>query len=318
MFPPKAKNLNVKNKKVLITGGNAGLGAEVVKQLAQQGCTNITIAARNAQTASQVILDAKKANSQGINPAENTERDLKYDFLKLDLSDQKGVIAAAEKVSLETDFDVIICNSGVYPGSLKRTMDGFEWNFGINHLGHYSFILTYLNAKKGDLSKHPKRIVMLGSCAHLKCKNVGLDFDDLNYEKREKSKSKYDAEYTYGEGKFMNILFAKSLSEKLNPKNTVTSAVHPGICHTDLFKETPYLDFFMGLMFRSSKNGAQTILYTGFSDSEKVTENSGSYFENCGPAEGNLTAIAKVREQRERLWAESVKMTGIDLEYLEI
>jgi len=297
IMPPVAKNLDVK-KKVLITGGNAGLGKETFKQIAALGCQNVTIAARSQATAEATISECQKIFKAREN---NRGEEPNYKFTKLDLGDQKSTIEVAEKFAQTEDFDVIICNSGVMPGELKRTSDGFEFNYGINHLGHYSLVLTYLNA-----GKQPKRIIMLGSCAHLGV-TKGLAFDDLSWEKRP-----FNVDLAYAEGKMMNILFAKSLAEKLDSTKTIVNVVHPGVCSTDLFNELPVPAAMINALFRSPKYGAQTTLFTGFSDHKEALM-TGKYFENCGLSEHNLNKWAKDVQQREKLWEASVRDTKIDL-----
>ena len=369
--PPKAKNLDVINKKVLITGGNAGLGKEVCKQLASMGCSDITILARNSTTSEQTIFECQtlyekfyRKNYTDQNKNENKKMKVSinenlgqenFTFHQCDLGDQNNVKMVAIKLANDCikknrGFDVIICNAGVYPNILKKTKDNFEWNFGINHLGHFALVLTYLNtliennpnldvqssirnerfsvrmseAGTGDTTKSvsfsnpslfPSRIVSLASIAHLWV-TKGLNFDNLNWDD---PSIQFDEKYAYGSGKMMAILFSKSLSEKLREtqhlhgQKTLVNSVHPGVCYTGLFSEQGIGALAQKLLFRSAKNGAQTILYAGFSTNLKSSQRSGCYFDNCLPAEQNLNKWAKMKEQRERLWKISSQTVKVDL-----
>ena len=295
---PQAKNLRIKNKKVLITGGNGGIGRQTALACAREGASKVVICARNETTGNSTVEEMKRLSFNG---------DAEFKFVKLDLGDQEQTKQVAEELSKDCDFDVVILNAGVLNKTKKVTKDGFEAMFGINHLGHHTFLLTYLNSKTSK-TQFPKRVVTLGSIGHV-CKDLpfqadrGMNFDDLNFEKTE-----YNVGWAYGQSKLGPMLFAKSLSEKF-PEMTVNT-MHPGWVRTELFTRDMGMKAF-NTFLRSPENGCQTILHLGFSEDVKK---SGKYWENCTVSESNLTKFGKSTEQRVRLWEKSVELTGVSID----
>jgi len=285
---PQAKNLKIQGKSVLITGGNCGIGRQTVLAMARNGVKSVTIVARNEKTALAVIGESKN-----INPS------CEFEFVKLDLGDQKEIMQVVEN-ELQHKYDVIIGNSGVWPGTLRRTKDDFELGFGVNHLGHFTLINHYLNT-----TKHvPERITLTSSIAHLDCPN-GIRFEDPNFET-----TKFTHMFAYGQSKLANILYARKLAEKLKGKSIVNH-IHPGVVASELWREL-LPKFMVNLMFRSEKDGCQSILHAAFSES--VGDETGVYYSNCENSEQFLGPAAKSEEQADKLWDISVELTGVDLE----
>jgi len=256
--------------------------------MAKNGAKSVTILARNSETADQVITESKKINSN-----------CDFKFIKLDLGDQKEILKVVEN-DLQEKYDVIIGNSGVFPKSLRRTKEGFELCFGVNHLGHFTLINHYLNTTR----HFPQRITMTSSTAHLHAPK-GIRFDDPNFET-----SKYDFQFAYGQSKLANILYARKLAEKLQNK-CVVNHIHPGVVATELFREISP-KFIVNMVMRSEIDGCQSILHAAFS--EDIDNETGVYYANCENSEKYLNSVATSQEQSDKLWDFSVKMTGIDLE----
>merc|ERR1711997_694735 len=260
--------------------------------------SKVVICARNEITGMSAVEEMKSLSF---------EAGSEFRFVKLDLGDQEQVKTVAKELSAEEDFDVVILNAGVLNKTKKDTKDGFEAMFGINHLGHHTFLLTYLNNKDGKANL-PKRVVTLGSVGHV-CKDLphqadrGMNFDDLNWEK-----TGFNYGWAYGQSKLAPMLFAKSLAKKF--PDMIVNTMHPGWVKTELFTRDMKLKAFNWFL-RSPKNGCQTILHLGFSENVKT---SGDYWENCVVSEGNMTKFAKSDEQREKLWETSVGLTGVDLD----
>jgi len=296
---PKAKNLSIKGKKILITGGNGGIGKQTVLNCAKHGAAKVVICARNVKTGETAVEEMKAINPEGD-----------YRFQKLDLGDQEQVKKVAEELSAECDFDTIILNAGVLMKTLKRTKDGHEMMFGINHLGHYSLLLTYFNCKESK-DQLPARVVTLGSIGHV-CKDfpwqkdLGMRFDDINYEREDE----FNYAWAYGQSKLGPMLFAKSLAEKF--PNMLVNTLHPGWVRSELFsRDMGAQAAIFNKFLRSTENGCQTILHLAFSDSVKE---SGKYWENCVIAENNLTKFGNDKEQRDRLWEMTENLTGVKLD----
>lgn len=285
---PKAKNLQITGKTVLITGGNCGIGKQAVLAMAEQGAKSVTIIARNEETANQVISESQK-----LNP------DCEFKFVKLDLGDQKQVKQVVEN-DLQNKYDVIIGNSGVFPKTLRRTAENHELCFGVNHLGHFTLINHYLNT-----TKHlPSRITLTSSTAHLTCPK-GIRFEDPNFDT-----TKYDFQFAYGQSKLANIMFSRKLAEKLQGK-CVVNHNHPGVVATELFRELAP-KFLVNLLMRSEVDGCQSMLHAAFSGD--VGAETGVYYANCENSEQYLNEAAMSKEGADRLWEMSVEMTGVDLD----
>lgn len=193
----------------VVTGANGGLGEITTRVLADKGAT-VVMACRNATKA--------KAIADGI------DGDVRV--AALDLADLDSV---REFASLQDEFDVLINNAGLMNIPFSRTKDGFETQFGVNHLGH--FALTGLL-----LARIRDRVVTLSSIAHRQTPKLWID--DLNYENR-----RYQRNLAYAQSKLANLMFARELQGRLaeagSPKRSY--AVHPGVSGTDLFTRTETL-----------------------------------------------------------------------------
>ena len=297
--PPQASNLKCEDKSVLITGGTAGIGKETVKIIAENGCRDITMLSRNGEKANVVLSDLEKLYGKN---GPNTN----YKFQKLDLSS----IENCKKVGAEMankKFDVVIANAGWFPKNKNLTDEGYESCFAINHLGHYTLVLTLLNNLKKNGFDLPRRIVILSSTAHLRSTKI---LQDYNYEK-----TPWDFKDAYSNAKFCNQLFARLLSEKLQVSgetNTLVNSVHPGVVATELFDDIKVPENFQKILFRKTRDGAQTTVQVGFS--EDIGNQTGFYFENCVNSEGNATSFVKDKKNQEEMWEQAKKITGVDLE----
>lgn len=205
LFPPQAKNLEIDQKNILITGATSGLGRAALETIAEHRPNKVTILSRDSKSAEEVLQVCRKKckiKSKG------SDQEI-FNYRKLDLADLENVKMVAEALAKEGDhYDVIICNAGAMPGKLQHTKQGYEYNFGVNHLGHFALLLTYLNQKKSR-EHFPSRVVILSSVLHVAVPN-GLNFDDIHYQNRP-----FDVHQAYSEAKLANILFSKALSERL-------------------------------------------------------------------------------------------------------
>ncbi|MBF6540443.1 SDR family NAD(P)-dependent oxidoreductase [Nocardia farcinica] len=271
----------------VITGANGGLGAETTKALADKGAT-VVMACRNVAKAQQV--------------ADGIPGDVRV--AELDLADLASVRAFAERAE---EFDVLINNAGLMYIPFSRTADGFETQFGVNHLGH--FALTGLL-----LDKIRDRVVTLASIAHRQTPKLWID--DLNYERR-----RYYRNLAYAQSKLANLMFARELQRRLaeagSPKRSY--AVHPGVSATELFArtETP-LDRIAKPIIRlvghpPAKAAHSTLFAATMPDADPGTYwGPNRLFQSQGPVEPSpSTRLSKNPELMRRLWAESERMTGI-------
>jgi NAD(P)-dependent dehydrogenase (short-subunit alcohol dehydrogenase family) len=211
---------DLSGKIVLITGANSGIGFEAAGELARKGA-HIIMACRN-------IGKANAAKNEMMNEIPRS----KPEIIHMDLADLKSVHLFADIFkSKYSSLDILINNAGIMMAPYGKTKDGFEQQFGINHLGH--FALTGLLIDRILKTPH-SRIINVSSNAH----HIGnMDFDNLMYE----GGKGYSPTRAYGRSKLANILFTYELERRFEATGaeTIAAAVHPGNAHTHL---TRYLE----------------------------------------------------------------------------
>lgn len=283
-------------KTFIVTGSNTGIGFEAAKVLAARGA-RVLLACRSK--------DKAEAAMRRI-AAEVSGADL--DFLPLDQADLASVRAAAELAAKEPRIDVLLNNAGVMIPPLTRTAQGFELQFGVNHLG--TFALTGLLLPK--LAETPgSRVVVTSSIAH---KRGRVDFDNLDAAK---GYSRFDF---YAQSKLANALFMLELDKRLRAAGSPVAALacHPGVAASELMRHVPLGGLFaplMGLVLNSAEQGAWPALQAA-TDAKAV---SGSYWGSqgmrdmrgpSGPAKREPNALDA--DLARRLWDVSVQLTGVD------
>jgi NAD(P)-dependent dehydrogenase (short-subunit alcohol dehydrogenase family) len=200
------KGVNLSGKRILVTGASAGLGVETIRALAAHGATVIGVA-RDLDKARRAL---ETAGVKGI------------ELVEADLASLKSVRKAADQIlAQKKPLDIIIANAGVMACPQGKTADGFETQFGTNHLGHFVFVnrLVPLLQKGG-------RVVVLSSSGH-RLSDVSLD--DPNFEWTE-----YVPFIAYGRSKTANALYAVGLDKRLKSRGIRACAVHPGGIMTEL------------------------------------------------------------------------------------
>ncbi|KAG7455428.1 hypothetical protein MATL_G00256720 [Megalops atlanticus] len=288
---PWSSTARLDGKTVIITGSNTGIGKETARDLAKRGA-RIIMACRD-------LGKAEVAQKELIEDSGNQSIIVK----KLDLSDTKLIREFAEVIiKEEKQVNVLINNAGVMMCPFSKTADGFEMQFGVNHLGH--FLLTYLLL---DLIRRsaPARILNVSSMAH----TWGtINLDDINSEKR------YNDRRAYGQSKLANILFSRSLAKRLEGTGVTVYALHPGIVQTELGRHlnTPLRVAYTIVkpFLKTPVQGAQTSIYCAV---EPALENeSGHYYSDCAQATCSRTATDD--EMAQKLWELSCQMLGITWE----
>jgi NAD(P)-dependent dehydrogenase (short-subunit alcohol dehydrogenase family) len=206
------EGFDLRNKTVVITGASSGLGLETARSMAEAGAT-IIMAARNPEKIAQAKQQILQATPQAM-----------ISEVQLDLSDLNSVRKAAETLKQrDVSIDILINNAGVMACPFERTQQGFEMQFGSNHLGHFLFTLLLLPQIK---KQQGSRIINLSSAAH---KFASVNLDDPNYEQRT-----YNKWQAYGEAKSANALFALELNERVKQSGIEAYSVHPGMIATNL------------------------------------------------------------------------------------
>jgi NAD(P)-dependent dehydrogenase (short-subunit alcohol dehydrogenase family) len=203
------------NKTVIITGANSGLGLETTKYFVSMGF-RVVMAVRNVNKGEVAKKELLQLFPEGI-----------IEVLCLDLASLSSVRDFVHSFSQQYDsLDLLINNAGVMVPPFSKTKEGFELQFGSNHLGHFALtglLLPYL--EKGE----QPRVVTLSSIAH---RGGAIDFNNLDGSKG------YRAMKFYSQSKLANLLFAKELDDRLkrNGYKTISLAAHPGISYTNLFR----------------------------------------------------------------------------------
>lgn len=275
---------------VLVTGANSGLGLRTAQVLAGKGA-HVIMGCRSVQRG-----QAARRTVQGS-----------AEVLELDLADLSSVRAAAESVSA---LDVLINNAGIMAVPYGTTVDGFERQFGTNHLGHAALTWLLLPA----LRRRPgARVVTVASLAH---QYGQMNFDDPNWERRS-----YSLRGSYGQSKLANILFARELERRSSDVTSI--AAHPGITATDLTDNmaSAHSSFLLRLggkishlFSQSVEMGALPQLYAATSPDARGGEYYGpdSFNGIRGyPAVARMTAAARDDLAANRLWELTIKLTGI-------
>ncbi len=204
--------VDLKGKWILVTGASAGLGVETARSLAAHGA-QVVGAARDLNKAKAATEQVRKDSAANGGS---------FELVELDLSNLRSVRACADRLLAKGQpLDVIIANAGVMATPLGRTVDGFETQFGTNHLGH--FVLVNRIAK---LIRSGGRLINLSSLGH---RYSNVDLEDPNFER-----TPYEPFTAYGRSKTANILFALAFDRRHRNRGIRAAAVHPGVIHTEL------------------------------------------------------------------------------------
>lgn len=285
-------------KTALVTGANTGIGFHTARVLALSGA-RVLLGCRSMEKAT----DAKARIL-----ADHPEADV--DIVELDLGDLASVRAAAARIEQEPRLDLLINNAGLMMPPFFKTTDGFESQYGVNHLG--TFALTGLLLDK--LEQTPgSRVLNTSSNGH---KAGKVDFENLNAEK------KYSAFAQYAMSKLANLLHTFELDRRLRAagRQTVAVAVHPGGSDTDLGRHIPKLAMtFMMPVFRPFMNTAAQGAWPTLMAATAPDVSGGQYFgpsgfmEMAGPAKRvDSNALSKDEALAKKLWDVSVRDSGVD------
>jgi NAD(P)-dependent dehydrogenase (short-subunit alcohol dehydrogenase family) len=299
------EGIDLSGKRILVTGVSAGLGVETARTLAAHGA-DVVGAARDLDKARKATEAVRKAGKDSL------------ELIALDLASLRSVRAAADAlVARGTPFDLVIANAGVMACPKSKTADGFETQFGTNHLGHFVFINHI-----ASLFKNGSRLVNLSSAGH---RYSDVDLDDPNFERTE-----YSEFAAYGRSKTANILFAVEFDRRHKARGARATAVHPGVIQTELSRHlTPEtLEALMKsvaasqppraprLSYKSIPQGAATSVWSGIVAPADAV--GAHYCEDCHVAEvvsdpnlrGGVRAYALDPEHAKALWAKSEQMVG--------
>jgi NAD(P)-dependent dehydrogenase (short-subunit alcohol dehydrogenase family) len=204
--------ISLRGKRILVTGVSAGLGVETARSLAAHGAHVVGAARDSAKAEAATAQVRKDAAANGGS----------FELVGLDLADLKSVRACADRLLAKGEpFDVVIANAGVMATPFGHTADGFETQFGTNHLGH--FVLVNRIAR---LIRAGGRLINLSSSGH---RFSNVDLEDPNFER-----TPYEPFVAYGRSKTANILFAVAFDKRHRDRGVRAAAVHPGGIQTEL------------------------------------------------------------------------------------
>jgi NAD(P)-dependent dehydrogenase (short-subunit alcohol dehydrogenase family) len=296
------EGIDLGGRLALVTGGSGGLGAETARALASKGA-RVVITARD--------LAKGEAVAKGIREATNNDG---IEVEELELGSLASIRAFAERFLARHDaLNILVNNAGVMACPFARTSDGFELQFGTNHLGHY--LMTGLLAP-ALLRGAPARVVSVSSRGHQMSPVV---FDDIHFERRP-----YDKWSAYGQSKTANILFAVELERRLGPRGVHANALHPGVIPTDLSRHMVPEDYERlrkrapggQLKIKTVESGAATAVFAA--TAPELEGRGGLYLEDCGVAEADdaenaprgVRSYALDPDDAVRLWSTSEGMVG--------
>ncbi len=305
--------VDLHGKRILVTGVSAGIGVETARALAAHG-TDVVGAARDLVKAEAATAQVQKdAAANGGS----------FELVALDLADLKSVRACADRLIANGEpFDVVIANAGVMATPFGHTVDGFETQFGTNHLGHFVLI-----DRIASLIRTGGRLVNVSSAGH-RISNV--DLEDPNFER-----TPYDPLIAYGRSKTANILFAVAFDQRHRSRGVRAAAVHPGAIQTELgrYMEPAQLQSMIDRInqqlaaegkgpfeWKTIPQGAATSVWAGVL--APADEIGGQYCANCQvgrivPGDAIITAAGEgVREyaldphNAAALWKKSEELVG--------
>ena len=259
--------VDLAGRRFVVTGASGGLGLETTRALAAHGAT-VVMAARDASKNRDAMATIRSAHP-----------DADLEELELDLGSLSSVRSAATRFLADPrPLHGLILNAGIMATPLGRTVDGFEQQFGVDHLGHFLLARELLERM---VESAPARVVVLSSAGH---RMGDVDLDDVNFERRE-----YDPFVAYGAAKTCNVLHAVEIDRRYGDRGVRAFAVHPGGIHTELGRYmTP--DVIRSLMDRISdspqvmtwktpRQGAATTVWAA--TSALLDGRGGEYCEDC-------------------------------------
>jgi NAD(P)-dependent dehydrogenase (short-subunit alcohol dehydrogenase family) len=282
----------------IVTGANTGLGYETAAALAAKGA-HVVLAVRNLDKGKDAVaLISKRGPSADVALQE------------LDLTSLDSIRAAAEQLRSDHDrIDLLINNAGVMYTPKSTTKDGFELQFGTNHLGHFAFTGLLLDRL---LPVAGSRIVTVSSVGHRILADI--HFDDLQWERR------YNRVAAYGQAKLANLLFTYELQRRLAPRGTtIAVAAHPGMSDTELMRNmpAPLVTAFERIAPLVAQDAAIGALPTLRAATDPAVL-GGQYYgpDGIGQTRGYPKVVGSSKkshdaEKQKRLWAVSEELTGV-------
>ncbi len=266
----------MKNKTVIVTGANSGMGKVTATELAKKGA-HVVMVCRNKQ-----LGEAAKAE---IMSASNNKS---IDLLIGDLSSQDSIRTLATEIKNKyPQIDVLVNNAGLAFSNYQTSVDGVEMTFAVNHIGY--FLLT--NLLLDNLKAAPNaRIVNVASSTHAQAK---MNFDDIGH------KQKYTLFGVYNQSKLCNVLFTYDLAKRLKGTNVTVNCLNPGPVKTNLSRDmSAVFKFIGGLFFLTPEKASETAVY--LASSPEVEHVTGKYFTKKKAVESSK--LSQDEAVQKKLW----------------
>ncbi|XP_030204546.1 retinol dehydrogenase 12 [Gadus morhua] len=288
VFPRWSSDVRLDGKTAIVTGANTGIGKETARDLARRGA-RVILACRDMAKGELVVQEILSE----VPLAKVVAR-------QLDLSDTNSICQFAENIyNTEKALHFLINNAGVAMCPYSTTADGYEMQFGVNHLGH--FFLTFLLL---DLLKHsaPSRVINLSSAAHAMGR---INFEDLA------SLKDYHSVKAYAQSKLANVLFTREMAKRTEVMGVTVYAVDPGMVSTDVLRHfgRPLQEMVrrFNCLLKSAADGASTTMYCVVTAEQDLS--TGGYYSNCKRAE--CSRAGQDDGTALKLWAMSCHLLGI-------
>jgi NAD(P)-dependent dehydrogenase (short-subunit alcohol dehydrogenase family) len=279
---------DLRGRVCLVTGATHGIGRATAEALAKMGAT-VLVHGRDSLVVGVVCREISRTAGGGVSG------------VVADFGSLEAVRRLAKEIAAQHGrLDVLVNNAGTGMMERKETADGFEWQFGVNHLAPFLLTNLLLDILKKSAAA---RIVNVASMAYSRAR---LDFDDL-----QAARKKYNTFAAYGQSKLANILFTLELARRLEGSKVTANCLHPGVVATNIFRNLGTIGKVFSIVGRpfmiSATKGAQTSIY--LATSPDVAKTSGKYFDKS--KEALLLPHATDMEAARRLWEVSAKLTGL-------
>jgi NAD(P)-dependent dehydrogenase (short-subunit alcohol dehydrogenase family) len=294
-------------KVIIVTGANTGIGYEAAKEFARKGAHTI-LACRSMEKA-QAAFDQIHSEIP----------DASLEIIKLDLASLDSVRTFADAFKAKyNQLDVLVNNAGIMWVEYGKTVDGFESQFGTNHLGHFALTGLLFDVL---VTTPSARVVNVSSVGH---RSGVMDFDNLMFE----DGTGYGRHRAYGRSKLANLLFTYELQRKFEAHgaDAVATAAHPGGSNTDLARNIEHLWYFrilmpvLELMMQGADMGALPTLRAAVDPAARGGEYYGpsGFMEQTGyPVLVQSSGVSHDRESAQRLWEVSEQLTGVQIAWNE-
>ncbi|CAF0936745.1 unnamed protein product [Adineta steineri] len=298
-----------RSRVAIVTGANEGIGKVTTRELVRKGWY-VIVACRNAEKAQKAIDDIRR---------EINMPDAPLDFIQLNLSSLMSVRKFVDEFhERQLPLHLLINNAGIFGSEFESSECGEELQFTTNHLGHFLLTNLLLNDLRACI---PSRIVIVSSGAHLNAPNIEFD-DQIRRQPHPTSNvAKFRAGLRgYSQSKLANVMMCTELAHRLGPESKVyCNTLHPGVVKSAIWNNLKWSGRLMRPFMRTVDNGAMTTLYVATHPDIENNNIRGTYFvpsktlppPYCRPAIGKTNPITNDREQCQRLWQLSQRLTNL-------